>query len=63
MTNQEAFDQAVNGLLAQGGPCIDIDGTIDKPNVHTIKKPGEIIKRTGQIIGQNVGQILQGIFQ
>jgi len=42
---------------------INIDGTIDKPQVHTIKKPSEILKKTGQIIKDNVGQILQGIFQ
>ena len=42
---------------------ITIEGTIDKPKVHTIKKPSEIIKKTGEIIKENVGQILQGIFQ
>ncbi|MBF0490539.1 MAG: hypothetical protein HQL15_07970 [Candidatus Omnitrophica bacterium] len=53
---------AIIALAAGTYLTITIDGTIDKPQVHTIKKPTEIIKKTGEILKNNVGQILQSFF-
>ncbi len=54
---------ALIALAADKYLTFTIDGTIDKPIIHTIKRPSALIKKTGEIITENVGQILQGIFQ
>ncbi len=62
----DSFKKGPSALIASAAGqylTITVDGTIDKPVVHTIKKPMELIKKTGEIIKDNVGQILEGIFQ
>ncbi len=54
---------AIIALAASKYLTINIDGTLEKPGIHTIKKPTELIKKTGEILKDNVGQILEGIFQ
>lgn len=54
---------ALIALAAGKYLTITIDGTLEKPVIHTIKKPTELIKKTGEILKDNVGQILQGFFQ
>ena len=54
---------AIIALAAGKYLTINIDGTLEKPGIHIIKKPTELIKKTGEILKENVGQILEGIFQ
>ncbi len=42
---------------------IYVEGTVAAPKVRMIKKPQEIIKKTGEIIKDNAVEILKGIFQ
>ncbi len=54
---------ALIALAAGTYLTIDVTGTLEKPQVQIIKKPTELLKKTGELIKDNVGQILQGLFQ
>ena len=66
ISQSESFKKGPSALIASVAGkylTITINGTLDKPQIHTLKKPTELLKKTGEIIKDNVGQILQGIFQ
>ncbi len=66
ISQSDSFKKGPSALIASVAGkylTINISGTLDKPQIHTIKHPTEFIKKTGEIITENVGQILQGIFQ
>ncbi|MBI3601455.1 MAG: DUF748 domain-containing protein [Candidatus Omnitrophica bacterium] len=61
-----SFKKGPSALIASAVDkylTIHIGGTLEKPLVRTVKKPSEIIKKTGQMIKENVKEILKGIFQ
>jgi hypothetical protein len=66
IAQSDSFRKGPSALIALAAGkylTFTIDGTLSKPVVHTIKKPTELIKKTGEILKDNVGQILQGFFQ
>lgn len=66
IAQSESMRKGPSALIASAAGkylTFTISGTLQKPEIRTIKRPSELIKKTGEIITENVGQILQGIFQ
>jgi len=66
IAQSESMRKGPSALIASAAGkylTFTVTGTLAKPQIRTIKRPGELIKKTGEILKDNVGQILQGIFQ